>query len=259
MTEQTLTKIGRFVWHDMMTTDPRKSEEFYAALLGWTTENVSVGEGTSYAMIRAGGAGVGGYEPLDPRYGIASHWLGYVTVEDLDAAVSQAREASGEVAIPPTEIPGVGRFAVLVHPAGSRVAAFAPARLEECVPEAEPLPGRFCWNQVMAKDPAAAGAFYRKVFSWELQEQDMGGSKYWLFRKDGAAVAGMMSTPGAEKHPDFWLPYVEVHDVDACAARAKELGGQLIVPPSDIPGLASVAVTADPTGAILAVSRHFAR
>jgi len=259
MTEQTLTRIGRFVWHDMMTTDLERSREFHSALLGWTTEELPLAEGETYPMIKAGAAGIGGYEPLDPKQGIPSHWIGYVTVEDLEAAVSRAKSAGGQVAVPPTDIPGTGRFAVLVHPGGSIIAAFLPRRLEDCVPEGDPVPGRFCWNQIMTRDPAAAGAFYRKVFGWEVEEQDVGGNRYWLFRRDGTPAAGMMATPGPEKHPDFWLPYVEVDDVDACAARAKELGGQVMVPPSDIPGLARFAVTADPTGAILAVSRHFER
>jgi predicted enzyme related to lactoylglutathione lyase len=66
----------------------------------------------------------------------------------------------------------------------------------------------------------------------------------------------MMASPGQRTHPDFWLSYVEVPDVDRCAARVPELGGQVLVRPTVIPGLARFAVTADPTGAILAVSTH---
>jgi len=255
MTERAATMRGRFVWHDMMTTDPERSIRFYSALFGWSVEREDVGAG-EYDVIRADGVGIGGFVALDEEHGVPSHWIGYVTVEDVDRAIAAARKAGGKAPVGATDIPNVGRFAVVSHPAGSFVSPFAPLSLGACIPEAEPVPGRFCWNQLMARDPEAVRPFYEKTFGWTTDVQDLEGGKYWLFRSEGTPTAGMMAQPEGRTHPDFWLAYVEVPDVDECARLVPELGGQLLVRPTDIPGLARFTITADPTGAILAVSTH---
>jgi len=53
--------------------------------------------------------------------------------------------------------------------------------------------------------------------------------------------------------PSFWLPYFMVTDVDATAASAKSLGGQVHFGPQDIPGTGRFAIIADPQGAAFAV------
>jgi predicted enzyme related to lactoylglutathione lyase len=251
--QQTATKIGRFVWHDMMTTDFGKSSRFYQELFGWGIEDFRVNEQNVYKMILAGTQGIAGFieEPEIP-----SHWIGYVTVEDVDAACERARARGGQAPVPGTDIPNIGRFAVISHGDGGYVSPFAPKNLEGSVPEAEPIQGRFCWNQLMAKDPEKAAEFYEDVFGWTTTVQDLGDEKYWLFKSGGVPTAGMMKMGHGHDYPDFWLPYVEVSSVDDSVKRVKELGGEIIVPARDIPDLARFAVTADPTGAILAISTH---
>ena len=39
----------------------------------------------------------------------------YVLVDDVEAAVEAARAAGGEIALPPTEIPGQGTFAIYIQ------------------------------------------------------------------------------------------------------------------------------------------------
>jgi hypothetical protein len=257
MEEQPGTKLSRFVWHDMMTTDVRESMRFHEAVFGWTVEETPTESGRPYSMILADGRGIGGFVELNRAHRVPSHWIGYVTVADVDAVVERARDLGGKAPVAGTDIPNVGRFAVLSHPGGSFVSPFAPRKLEEAVPEAETIPGRFCWNQLMTRAPEPAAEFYGRVFDWETEVTDVDGSRYWLFRRDGVDSAGMMPMPDTQKFPDFWLAYVEVRDVDAAVAKAAEKGGQVVVPPSDIPGLARVAVLADPTGALLGISAHF--
>lgn len=251
-------KLGRFVWHDMMTTDLARSVEFYSELFGWSVRQ-EPGDDNPYRRISSGGQEIGGFIELDPQHGVPSHWIGYVTVDDVDAACGRARKHGGKTPVPGTDIPNVGRFAVVSHPGGSYVSPFAPHELELTVPEAETIPGRFCWNQLMSKDPAAAAEYYEGVFGWTTTEQPLGDGTYWLFRSGDAPAAGMMSIGTQENYPDFWMPYVEVHDVEDTCEEVESLGGQVMVQPSDVPDLARIAVTADPTGAILAVSTHRGR
>ncbi|NNE43468.1 MAG: VOC family protein, partial [Gemmatimonadetes bacterium] len=239
--------------------DLAKSVEFYSELFGWTVqEEGGDNDGLAYRRIASGDHEIGGFIELDAE-GVPSHWIGYVTVDDVDSACGRARKLGGKTPVPGTDIPNVGRFAVVSHPGGSYVSPFAPHELEITVPEAETIPGRFCWNQLMSKDPDAAAEYYQGVFGWTVTEQDLGGGKYWLFRSGDAPAAGMMSINPQEKYPDFWMPYVEVHDVNETCKEVAELGGQIMVEPSDVPDLARIAVTADPTGAILGISTHRGR
>jgi predicted enzyme related to lactoylglutathione lyase len=256
MTERAAVMTGRFVWHDLMTTDPARSIAFHSALLGWSVEEEAMEGGGRYPVIRAGGVGIGGFVELEREHGVPSHWIGYVTVGDVEKTIAAARAAGGKAPVGATDLPHVGRFAVVSHPGGSFVSPLAPVSLGACIPEAEPVPGRFCWNQLMARDPEAARAFYEATFGWTTDVQELDGGRYWLFRSEGAPTAGMMQSPERRGHPDFWLAYVEVPDVDVSAARVPELGGHVLVRPTNIAGLARFAVAADPTGAILAVSTH---
>ncbi len=56
------------------------------------------------------------------------HWLVYFAVADCDASVERARTLGANVKVPPSDIPGVGRFAVLEDP---QAAAFAIIRLAD--------------------------------------------------------------------------------------------------------------------------------
>ena len=259
MAQDTATaNLGRFVWHDMMTTDLAKSVEFYSELFGWTVQDEGNGsEGPVYHRISADGHEIGGFIELQDD--VPSHWIGYVTVDDVDNACGRARKLGGKAPVPGQDIPNVGRFAVVFHPGGSYVSPFAPHNLEQITPEAETIPGRLCWNQLMSKDPDSAAKYYEAVFGWTTTVQDMGDGKYWLFRSGEHAAAGMMAINPAEEYPDFWMPYVEVHDVRETCKEVEELGGQIMISPSDVPDLATIAVTADPTGAILGISTHIGR
>ena len=112
--------------------------------------------------------------------------------------------------------------------------------------------GTFIWNELVTPDQKKSGAFYSELLGWSLREVDAGpAGTYTLFQKDGKEVAGMMNPTidYTRSRPACWYAYIAVEDVDACAARAAELGGQIIDPPGDIPGVGRICMIADPTGA----------
>jgi len=53
--------------------------------------------------------------------------------------------------------------------------------------------------------------------------------------------------------PSAWLSYVSVDDVDASAARARELGAQLLAEPFDVMEHGRMSLVQDPTGALFAL------
>ncbi len=115
-------------------------------------------------------------------------------------------------------------------------------------------PGTPSWIDVGTTDMEAAIDFYEGLFGWRVEEADdpeeTGG--YRMFTLNGKAVAGGMETQD-ESQPPAWTTYVTVEDVDASAARAKELGGQVLYEPMDAMTAGRMAVLADPEGAVFAL------
>jgi uncharacterized protein len=106
-------------WSELGTNDPEKAGEFYSSVFGWTRQPF----GDSYTLFQNDGAGIGGVYKLTPEMGpIPPNWMIYFSVEDADAAVQKATELGAQVMRPAEDIPGVGRFAILLDPQG---AAFA--------------------------------------------------------------------------------------------------------------------------------------
>ncbi len=109
--------------------------------------------------------------------------------------------------------------------------------------------GTFCWNELLAADPARATTFYTRLFGWKAEPMP-GGMDYSLFKQEDEMVGGLMARPCPEA-PPHWLAYVRVESVDASARRAAELGAKVLLPPKDIPTVGRIAVLQDPEGAPL--------
>jgi hypothetical protein len=111
----------------------------------------------------------------------------------------------------------------------------------------------FCWNELMTNNVAACKKFYTQLFGWTTEDMPMGPMTYTLFKKGDVKVGGMMAiTPEMGPTPPHWLSYVAVDDCDAAAKRVAALGGQVCVPPQDIPNIGRFAVALDPAGAAFA-------
>ena len=257
MTESISPQRGRVVWHDLMTTDVARAKEFYGQLFGWELKSVDMGSDCKYDMIHAAGSDIGGMVPLDTGEGQTSHWIAYAAVDSLDEAVRLADANGGKTHVPPTEIPGIGRFAIISGPEGGTISPFESAHAEAAPEQAWPVPqGHFCWEELLTRDPGASRDFYPKIFGWETRDMDMGPmGTYTTLNRGDVGVGGMMRMPDDVPAPSHWLGYVHVEDVDATASRVTELGGQLIKQPDDIPNVGRFAICVDPTGAPFALYR----
>ena len=125
---QQLAQTG-FVWHELMTRDPDLSERFYGEVAGLSVQALGDEPG-AYRMLMAGGEPVGGLAgPVPnqegwPSGGPEGHWISYIACDDVDAAARKARELGGDVLLPPTDVPGMGRAAVLRDPDGAAFGLF---------------------------------------------------------------------------------------------------------------------------------------
>jgi len=121
--------------------------------------------------------------------------------------------------------------------------------------------GRFIWYELITPDMGGAKRFYGDVVGWAAQDLPMpdgGGEPYAILSANGAGVAGMMNLGApmkAEGMPPNWTGYICVDDCDAAAAKVKSLGGSVMRPPLDIPGIGRFAIVADPVGAVFAIMK----
>jgi hypothetical protein len=115
------TTHGAFSWNELTTTDTQAALEFYTKLFGWTTEVMDM-PGMKYTVVKAGGQPIGGVMAL-PREGCPVTWTTYVTVDNIDETASLAQSLGGNIIMPPTDIPDVGRFAIFTDPQGAVIAA----------------------------------------------------------------------------------------------------------------------------------------
>jgi predicted enzyme related to lactoylglutathione lyase len=125
-----MTAFGAFHWNELMTRDVKKSREFYKKTLGWTYEDMPMGEmyGT-YTIIKSGEAMVGGmFEMKGPMFEATPEcWFAYIAVDDLDKRLKKLKDAGGKVLREPWDVPGVGRIAIVADSTGVAQGWMVPA------------------------------------------------------------------------------------------------------------------------------------
>jgi hypothetical protein len=113
---------GSMCWNELATTDAARAGGFFGELLGWSRETRQMGS-TAYTMFARDDGPVGGMIEIGPDWGpVPPHWLVYFAVADCDASTERARGLGATVKVPPSDIPGVGRFSMLADPQGAGLA-----------------------------------------------------------------------------------------------------------------------------------------
>lgn len=244
---------GRFVWHELMTSDVDGAEAFYSAVVGWSTQPFEDAS-PPYTFWMAHDSMAGGLMEIPPEAeGSPPAWFAYVGVPDVDETVKQATRLGASVHVPPTDIPTVGRFAMLADPQGATFVAFTPADAS-ADPEHEPRPMEFAWHELATTDHEAGLRFYAELFGWsKIDEMDMGpAGKYVMFGLGERLYGGMFNKPPEMHAPPHWLLYVEVEGLDAAMERVRDNGGQVLDGPMEVPG-GRIAPCMDPQGAAFAL------
>jgi predicted enzyme related to lactoylglutathione lyase len=245
---------GRFVWHELMTTDTDAAAAFYSKVVPWKTQDSGM---PSYTLWMAGKTQVGGLTGLPTEgtdSGTPPHWIVYVASPDVDATVAEAQRLGGKVLKGATDIPNMGRYAVLTDPQGATFAVYSPPGTPPNGAGASGGPGEFTWHELATTDYAAAMSFYSELFGWEKGPgHDMGQmGVYQLIVQDGAQVGGIYNL-SAPSTPAHWLSYVRVPDCSKATSAAKAAGGRVLNGPMEVPGGHWITMMEDPQGGAFAV------
>lgn len=254
---------GDFIWYELMARDVEAARRFYCAVVGWTAAPYPstnlLGDAMAYTLWRSGAQDVGGMMkmPQDAlASGAAPAWIGYLGVDDVDAMAQRIGKAGGAVHVPPSDIPGVGRMAMVADPQGAPFYVMRGASVGASHAFAAGRPGHCGWHELHTRDWEAALDFYGPLFGWRKGDAvDMGPmGTYQLFRParaEGDAVGAMFDDPGSPA--PHWLYYFQVDDIDAAAARIAAQGGKLLLGPHEVPGGSWILNAQDPQGALFAL------
>jgi predicted enzyme related to lactoylglutathione lyase len=237
-----------------MTTESDLAKAFYSKVIGWSTRDASA-PGMPYTIFTLEDTSIGALTDLPEnarRMGAEPRWVGYIGVNDVDAAVSLTKKLGGNVHAPPVHVTDVGRISLIADPQMATFAVvkgFGSAQHHCAVDE----PGGVGWHELLASDAEKAFAFYSELFGWQKAEAttDPMGT-YQQFSIGGQTIGGMFTKPAMVPLP-FWLYYFNVGGINAAAQRVIDVGGQILEGPVDLPGGSSVARCADPQGAMFAL------
>jgi uncharacterized protein len=275
MSEQDRYIPGVPCWIDTSQPDPVAAAAFYGDLFGWELEDVMPpGSPAPYYMARLRGGDVAAVSAPADGAAAGATWNTYVWVEDADATAIAVRDAGGTVVREPMDIMDFGRLAVFADPAGAVFSVWQANAHRGAAIVNEP--GSLNFNDLRTPDLDGAKAFYGAVFGWDLI--DTGSFSAWALPAYGdfleqrtpgtrrnmvamgaperfiEVVASAGPLPEGEAGPARWDVTFGVDDADAIAARAAELGGEVVAAPVDAPWV-RVTVIRDPQGATFTASK----
>jgi predicted enzyme related to lactoylglutathione lyase len=241
---------GKFVWADLVTDDVPAAQKFYSRLFGWTFRNVG-----DYVIVCIDDRPLGGMfqRPRPADRSAQPRWFGYISVANVERAKRAVIQAGGRMLMAPERLPKRGEQAVFADAEG---AVFGVVKSSSGDPQdflADP--GDWIWIQLLSRDGRKAADFYRAVGGYQIVENaEPNRVSDFVLTSEGYARATVRTIPQANTQVQpTWLPFVRVKNVPALVARAKELGGKVLVEPAS--GLldGKVAVVADPTGAAIGI------
>lgn len=247
--------LGKIVWNDLITEDVDAARRFYGGLFGWTFEDSTAPGRKGYFVARSHNVFVAGLVPVAARSdgSKVSRWLPYASVDNVDGAVARATGAGAKVAVAARNL-GIGRVAAIIDPEGAVIGLARSSVGDPDDKTTSAAAGRVVWTELLSNDASASGAFYRSVVGYDVRTVERRGGQYTLLARNGEDRAGILKNPHAEWQP-AWLTYFGVDDPAAASARAETLGGKILLPVSPSLREGSMAVVADPSGAILVLQK----
>jgi predicted enzyme related to lactoylglutathione lyase len=261
-------------WVDTSQPDPEAAVAFYGALFGWEFEDaMPPGSERKYFIARLDGGDVAAVGSQPEGAPPIATWNTYVWVQSADETASSVAQAGGATLMEPFDVTDAGRMAVFADPEGAAFCVWEPKRHRGA--QVVNQPGSLNFNGLHTHDVGRAQSFYGSVFGWTTLALP-GDARMWTLAAYGdhlaldrpnlreeMAAAGAPPgfedvvaaiTPITNDEPPHWDVTFAVDDADAIAAKAVELGGQVIVPPFDAPWV-RMTVIADPQGATFIASK----
>jgi predicted enzyme related to lactoylglutathione lyase len=254
-------KTGSFCWLELATTDAGAAKKFYSNLFGWTSTDQQMGPDVTYTIFRLGANDVAGaYRLMKDQLEahVPPHWMLYIKIDSADASAAKAVRLGAQQIVPPSDIPNIGRFAVLQDPTGAHISIFQAGQGHGMDSFGDV--GALCWADLNSNDPEKSARFYSDWLGWTYDTGEDGYRHIINGTDRGNMIGGipprMHAPPGT---PSNWMPYLNVTDCKATTAKAVQLGASAIMPAELMPDVGTIAVLKDPQGAVFALYQQVAR
>jgi uncharacterized protein len=285
-------------WVDASEPDPEAAVDFYGGLFGWEFEDVMLPDSESKYFIARGEArsssifdtsgevrsgDVAAIRSIPDGAPPTAMWNTHFWVDSADEAATKVLDAGGGIGVEPFDFMNACRMAVFTDPEGAAFGVWEAkehkgARLVND-------PGALVFNGLNTRDVEGARSFYRSVFGWQTSGIGGGAEGWtlpgygdWLEREHHPHLRKQMAEAGApdgfedvvasiipigDDQPDtpaHWSITFATANADATAAKATELGGEVLVPPFDAPWSTAtytirITVIRDPQGATFSASK----
>jgi predicted enzyme related to lactoylglutathione lyase len=237
---------GKFVWNDLLTDNVTAAKDFYGQLFGWTFETSG-----NYTVIKNNGLSIAGIAHIkgDVKNPSVSRWLCTLSVADVDTAVALTVEEGGVVNEGPLDLVNRGKGALIRDPQGAQLMLLYANNGDP--EDGEPVLGEWLWHELWSNQASESLDFYQKLTGYDFEGDP---ADYLILIKDEQWRAGIRYLDNSELEMR-WVPVVRVADTDEIAARAKQLGGKVLVDPQPTQDGGSVALLSDPSNALLIIQR----
>jgi predicted enzyme related to lactoylglutathione lyase len=256
MSERDGYQHGVPCWVDTWQPDADAAVDFYGQLFGWEAEDtMPAGVSGKHYMCRLRGRDVAAVASRPEEAPPVTAWTTYVWVEDVDGTVAKVKDAGGSVVKEPFDALDGGRIAIVADPSGAAIGIWQP--------------GAHMGAQLVNEPGAwAMSGLNTDVFGWDTKSFDMGDAELVMWTVPGYVggepeqpvprdiVATMLPPEADGEAPPYWSVDFWVANIDTAAGTVAKLGGEVLVPPYDVPntGLRQ-AVVADPQGATLSLTQ----
>jgi len=268
-----MAELDRYIpgvpcWIDTTQPDPDAAAEFYGALFGWQLEDTMPEDAPGkYYMARIRGRDAAAVSSQMGEGAQPAVWNTYIQVDSADESAEKVKAAGGSVLVEPFDIFESGRMAFVADPQGAAFGLWQPN--QHLGTRVDNEHGAINFNDLHTTDIEGAKAFYGEVFGWGTLDMG-GGNSTWTLKAYGDlleernpgqrermkemgapddfidVVASLGPVQGGA--PASWGVTFGVDDADAIAAKARELGAEVLAGPFDAPWV-RLAVIRDPQGA----------
>jgi uncharacterized protein len=233
------------LWFEVLGENGNALRKFFAELFGWKIGAGDLDAGFDYGLVEPGYGGIVGGIGSD-RDGCKSHATFFVEVDDPTASLSKAELLGGTTVMRETYVPDLNlKLAYFADPEGHVVGLSSNAGVGG---RGDAGPNAVRSFEIIGRDPGALCAFYADLFGWRMREAATFG--YWMVAAGSEGVLGGIGpakAAGQDDGPGFATFKVEVDDPQAVLANAMQLGGQSVLPVTEVPGTSlKIAYFADP-------------
>jgi predicted enzyme related to lactoylglutathione lyase len=242
---------GSFCWADLATSDVEQAKKFYGEMFGWTAVD-NPGPGGIYVTLHSDGNVAAAMYTAPP--GMPPHWGVYFAASDVDASAARVASLGGKVVAGPFDVMDAGRMVSLTDPQGASFSLWQ-AKADIGATHGGPL-SQVSWPELTTPEPAGAAAFYTALLGWKTKpEAGVESAQYIEWENAGRSIGGLMPMRGDEWKgvPPHWMIYITVADCDERVEKARQLGANVCVPPTDIPNVGRFSVITDAQSAVFSI------